>query len=250
LAARPAGLAALPGVVALGVRDEELLIADEDGDIWSYRAGHQAVRLTRAPEPPIAIAGLGQHIAIAGASAVWQWTSAGTGQHWTPRSTARACAMAAAAPAGDPLLWLAGAHGLLALHEGGLSVRLVAPVIAVAIAGDVVLAADGHSLFAAGTASLPRPNTSGPGVAGNRELRASRGASHGPPAGLAPDSGLRIDWSDLSRRARRARWIPRLSAGFTYQHSNQGDHDSNRGDRTIRVWVWLTWSSINHGVLP
>jgi hypothetical protein len=250
LAARPAGLAALPGVVALGVRDEELLIADEDGAIWSYRPGHQAVHLTEAPEPPIAIAGPGEHIALAGASGVWQWTSAGIGQHWTLLSTARACAMAAAAPAGDPLLWLASAHGLLALHGGRLSVRLVTPVIALAIAGDVLLAADGHSLFAAGASSLPNSSASDSGAASDHEITAFLEAPQGRPAGLAPDSGLRIDWRDLSRRARRARWIPRLSAGLSYQHSNQRDHDSYREHRAIGIWVWLTWPSINHGVLP
>jgi hypothetical protein len=240
-AARPAGLAALPGVVALGARDQELLIADEDGGIWSYRPGDQAAYLADAPEPPIAIAAPGEHIAIAGASGVWQWMPAGTSQHWTLVSAARACAMAAAGPAGDPVLWLAGAHGLLALHGGGLDVRLVTPIMGVAIAGDVLLAAGGHGLFAAGTSSLPGGDA--PGMASDHEmLTAPMGTPHGPPAGLT-DSGLRIDWSDLSRRARRARWIPRLSAGLSYQHSNQKDHSRKRRDRAIGVWLLLTWSS-------
>lgn len=233
--ARPAGGAAVDQIVALGRRDRDILAVDRDGAIWAYEPGDPAVRVTTAPEPARAVAGRGEAIAVAGATAVWQRDRTGSG--WTPVAPVRACALATAPGSGDAPgapLWIAGPDGLFVLHSAALRTQLLAPVTGVAVANatvvlvkDLMLATLGDHVHRRSSGPRPRALTGRGGVGG---VLASDpdGSSMASPA-------PHIHWSDLLQRARWARWVPTLSAGLSYRSSDQTR-------ATVGLWVWLTWT--------
>lgn len=263
----PLANAPTSSVIALGSpvgsRSERLLIADAQSGLWAYSATQGFEYLARAPAPAsgvrptiAAIDEFDGRIAVAGPQAVWR-----LGSFWNPIAAVAACGLAAA-PAGaehPARLWLAGPFGLLELaavspdkqgKQGtpepglpiaeaittGIAVRSIAPATGVAFANGQIFVADGERIT-----TVPAAATAPPvGWATPSRNTAWRLAS--PWSILGAQPAARIDLAAFRRRQRWSRWLPQLSARFSYYRSRDLTHTSARS-HGVELWLRIAWKT-------
>ena len=241
----PVPVAPAVRVVALGSRGGAvagLLIADAHHRVWAYDRDNGFEYLAQVPrasgdrpggrpfdrsDPAIAaIAEFDGSVVIARGSVIWRL--AGT---WQPLARVRGCGLATMnTPHRAKRLWIASPHGLLELGGGFMEARLIVPTTGVAIVGEQIVVAHSGQI-AILPVSAPEPTAATrPGTAAEFEWSA-----------LLAQGRPRIDWFQVRRRTRWARWMPRLGAGISVHRVNGHGLASTR-QHDVEIWLWITWS--------
>lgn len=172
---------ATPETLALAIDEHVTAVAhDGDGLLIATSAGtlRWGARELALPEPTRALAVVAGAVIAAGHGHVWRWQQG----VWSPVASMTACALTVM----SGQLVAAGPAGVLALDEWHTTVIDPHPHVAVAAVGAHVWISDGTAPRRAGAPSDRwRPDE-------------------------RPHSIPGIDRGDLARRARRARWLPRV----------------------------------------
>ncbi|HWN66759.1 MAG TPA: hypothetical protein VNM90_03915 [Haliangium sp.] len=231
---------AVPDRIVALLGGDELQLVDASRQLWLLEDDERELRHAGAvPEPVAALAEWQGALIAAGASAVWRRPAAA--DSWEPLVTVRACALSADRDA----LWLAGPAGLVELTGPQVRVHAVVPLTGVAIReGDVWLASGRGPVVRAPLAAANAMLTAAPRLtpAGDSAID-----SVGVTAGAMDGQSLRAALA----RARRARWLPELTArarwsrsldspastsGAPWPEPRPGSHAGG-----LTLFVWLTW---------